>query len=271
MGAADSALKNVQNQDINKNEKYQNDIKNLNRVVKYYKHDDMLELKKMLEYNKIIELDDNTVKKILEKYSDVFKVIKSDNGAYVNDTDAAIYDYFKNNNQVADSAKSTIQNSININENFKKGLTSLIDNTSDLNKKYKYFQYKYIELNLFFMAFVSNIQSVMDSYTAYVQFTEKAKFEELMGAIDATFESMKSVVDDSDGSNSDAETLKLLSKQFKERVIKSHEETIKSLDDKTKASFQSMMAYLKANEKDSSIISSPPTNATPTNNPQTEP
>lgn len=245
MGANQSGQKSSDN--IDKDEKYQTDIKNLNRIVKYYKHDDILELKKMLEYNKIIDLDGDTVKKILEKYTDVFKVIKSDNGAYVNDTDAAIYDYFKNNNKVADSAKTTIESSKSIDDKFKKGLTSLIDNTSDLNKKYKYFQYKYIELNLFFMAFVSNMQSIMDSYTSYVQFTEKAKFQELMKAIDGTFESMQNVVNDGNNST-DAESLKVLGKQLKENVIKTHEETIKSLDEKTKASFESMMEYLKSDK-----------------------
>lgn len=227
-------------------DKYKKDIDTLNKIVNYFKHDDLLELKKILMENNIIDLDKEAINNILNKYEDVFKILKSPDGSYMKDTDSIVYNFFKNDNTIVNKAKNTIDNSRNIDDKFKNGLVSLLENTNDLNKKYKYFQYKYIEMNLFFMAFVANIQTIIESYTTQVQFIEKAKFDELTKAIDSTFNSMQSVIQD--GNKNDLEKFRDISKKFKDHVVKSHEKTIQSLDQKSKETFESLLENLQKNE-----------------------
>lgn len=246
MGATSSSPENI---NVNSAaEKYKKDIETLNKIIKYYKHDDIIELKNILKDNKIIQLDNDAINNILEKYKDVFSILKSPDGKYFQDTDSIVYNFFKNDTSIVKKAKDTIDASAYIDTGFKKGLVSLLDNTNDLNKKYKYFQYKYMEINLFFMAFVANIHSIVNNYTEYVQFVEKSKYDDLTNAISRTFGSIQSVIED--GNSDDINKFREISLKFREYIEKEHNKALQSIDQKSQETFSTMFQLLESQSKD---------------------
>lgn len=51
------------------------------------------------------------------------------------------------------------------NENFKEPLDKIFGNIFTLKMRYKYFEYKYIEMNIFILLFVQKVYELMDSFT----------------------------------------------------------------------------------------------------------
>ena len=220
MGAGESKIKSTGN--------FSNDIDQFKSIVNLYKKDDILELKNLLEKNNIIKMDDETVNSIMAKYTEVFRQLKDSSGNYVADTDAALYNFFNKDDEKVKKAKNTISSTVNLDDKFKTGLVTFVDNTSNINKKYKYFQYKYIELNLFFMAFVSNMYSIMNTYSTNVKLIEKTKYDELLQVIDASFQAVKDA--SLNDSTKDLEDFRQMSLKIKEKVDALHLKTIASMN-----------------------------------------
>lgn len=121
--------------------------------------DDILKYDKNTSADKQIKLPDNIIKKIMIYHNQILKDLNNDKRPK-----DAIKEY--HDNYMSEFEQKISQNDdYKDNPEVKKGLTDVIKNIKSIKTNSSFFEYKYVQMNIFMVYFVQKVYNLLEKYT----------------------------------------------------------------------------------------------------------
>lgn len=151
--------------------------------------------------------------------------------------------------ELADKKKTILESpGIADNEKMKKGVDDIIKSVTSIRVKNKYFEQKYIELNIFLILFVQHVYETMHNFVENVIAYNTIRDANREKIVDNIIETMKKLLGDADpnNTNQNIKDVNLLLGQVKESVKARDEQMKKRLDEMVAVSTANLSQFLGA-------------------------
>ena len=233
------------------------EVLHLNDVMSAYDANDVGKLATLIKTihskktGNTLNIDNDTLQAIAKMHADtISKITTANNGQMPSDlsNESSLYEYFR---KITASTIDTQLGGIieqlkasNFEQSFITQIESILTVIKNLNHKYKYFEYKFIELNLFIMAFIPQLSNILEMNMKMVLEAEKLSSKNVLSTVESVFNGIISASEQPASNDATVQKFISLQKHVKDILKKESGERETKIKEIQQQSFMELLNIL---------------------------